>query len=377
MLFYSLEFIFFFLPPVICLYYFVARSEDARLWVLVLASIMFYGVWDVNFIPLLVLSIAVNWFGAGFFIRMRRPWIVTAAIVGNLFVLVYYKYLLFFAGVIEGLTGVNAGVVSVSLPIGISFFTFHHIIYWVDLRRNKAPHYSLRDYAMYIAFFPQLLAGPLVRNAEIVPQYPLSPVRPGWQERLGRGTVLFVIGLLEKVFLADALAADVIPTFAKAAHEPLTMLEAWRGALSFGLQIYFDFSGYSDMALGLALMFGFVLPQNFELPYRAASLREFWRRWHMTLSRFLRDYLYVPLGGNRHGLARQMMALIATMALGGLWHGAGWTFVIWGASHGLGLSTGVLWRRWLPPMPAAIAWPLTMVFVMTAWVFFRTRPAQP
>src|SRR5581483_7927965 len=194
------------------------------------------------------------------------------------------------------------------------------------------------------------LAGPLVRHNEIVHQFRNPPDRPGFEERLARGIALFLIGLGKKIFIADALAAVADPIYARAGHAAINVGEAWTAALAFPFQIYFDFSGYSDMAIGLALMLGFTLPVNFNTPYRATSLREFWQRWHMTLSRFLRDYLYIPLGGNRHGLPRQIAALLITMALGGLWHGAGWTFVIWGILHGIGLAAGVLWRRWFVPI---------------------------
>ena len=257
------------------------------------------------------------------------------------------------------------------LPIGISFFTFHNIIYLADLHAGRAPRYSLRDYGLYIALFPQILAGPLVRYYEIVPQFRLSPLREGWEARCVQGIALFLMGLGKKVLLADALASLADPVFAASGEPALAMGEAWTAALAFPLQIYFDFSGYSDMAIGLGLMLGFGLPVNFNAPYRADGLREFWRRWHMTLSRFLRDYLYIPLGGNRHGLVLQVAALLVTMTLGGLWHGAGWSFVAWGALHGLGLASGVMWRRWLPPIPRPVGWAMLMAFLLVSWVFFR------
>jgi alginate O-acetyltransferase complex protein AlgI len=248
-------------------------------------------------------------------------------------------------------------------------------MYLTDLKAGRAPRYRLAEYAFYIAFFPQVLAGPLVRWSEVMHQLVERPyARPDAAERFARGLMLLVAGLAKKVFVGDPLAAYANPVFeAAAAGRPVSVVEAWQGVLGFTFQIYFDFSGYTDMALGLALLFGIVLPQNFDVPYRAASLQDFWRRWHMTLSRFLRDYLYVPLGGNRRGLALQLLALFATMTLGGLWHGAGLTFVAWGAAHGIGLAAGLLWRRAGLPMPALLGWCLTFGFVVITWVLFRAQ----
>ena len=371
MLFNSFPFIFGFLPLTLAGYWLLAEREDARLWFLLLASIAFYGYWDWRFAPLLVASILINWIAVQGFFMAGRPAILVGAIAANLACLAIFKYLGFFAGILMDATGWPIKVAQLALPLGISFFTFHHIIYLADLWRGRAPRYSLRDYALYIALFPQILAGPLVRHSEIVHQFPLSPRRAGWEMRICRGIALFIIGLSKKILLADALASHADPIFAVAGHGTLTMGEAWTGALAFPFQIYFDFSGYSDMAIGLALMLGLALPFNFDVPYRATSLRDFWRRWHMTLSRFLRDYLYIPLGGNRHGLSRQVAALLATMTLGGLWHGAGWTFVVWGGLHGAALTAGVLWRRRLPALPAPLGWALLMVFLLVTWLFFR------
>src|SRR5271163_3057099 len=306
MLFNSFQFILGFLPPVLAGYWLLARYSAARLWFLLAASLVFYGYSDWRFVPLLAASIVINWLAAEGFLAIRRRIILHAAIAANLLCLGVFKYLGFFDGVFVDATGWELSLPRLALPLGISFFTFHHIIYLVDLLRGTAPRYRFRDYALYIALFPQILAGPLVRHHEIVPQFASSPARPGWDTRLAQGIGFFVIGLAKKLFLADPLAAHADPVFASAAVGPISIGEAWTGALAFPLQIYFDFSAYSDMAIGLALLFGFVLPYNFNVPYRAASLRDFWRRWHMTLSRFLRDYLYIPLGGNRHGLPRQI-----------------------------------------------------------------------
>ena len=371
MLFNSLPFVCGFLPPILLGYWLLARHEGARLYFLLAVSLLFYGYWDWRFEFLLLGSIVINWLFAEAYFRWRRRSLIVAAIALNLFSLAVFKYLGFFASVLAEATGWQPPLPTILLPIGISFFTFHNIIYLADLYGGRAPRYRLRDYGLYIALFPQILAGPLVRYYEIVPQFALSPLREGWERRLAQGLCLFLIGLGKKLLLADALASHADPVFAAAGRHAVTMSEAWTAALSFPLQIYFDFSGYSDMAIGLALMLGLSLPLNFDAPYRATSLRDFWRRWHMTLSRFLRDYLYIPLGGNRHGLARQLAALFVTMALGGLWHGAGWGFVVWGSLHGVGLAAGVLWRRRLPPLPAPLGWALLMVFLFFTWILFR------
>ncbi len=352
-------------------YWLSARHENRRLLFLLLASLIFYGYWDWRFEPLLLGSILFNWLFAEFYFSSGSKALLVLAIGLNLLSLAAFKYLGFFSGIITDATGWRPALPALLLPIGISFFTFHNVIYLADLHAGRAPRYSLRDYALYIALFPQILAGPLVRYYEIVPQFRAAPLRAGWEMRMTQGIALFLLGLAKKILLADALATHVDPVFAQAGHRVLAMGEAWNAALAFPFQIYFDFSGYSDMAIGLALMLGFALPLNFNAPYRATSIRDFWQRWHMTLSRFLRDYLYIPLGGNRHGLPRQLAALLMTMALGGLWHGAGWTFVLWGTLHGIGLSVRVLWRRVLPPLPPPVGWALLMVFLLVTWVVFR------
>jgi len=371
MLFNSLPFLFGFLPPVLAIYWLLAARDEARLWFLLAASIVFYGYWDWRFLPLLLGSILLNWLIAELFFRSRRRAWPIAAIALNLVSLAAFKYLAFFESIVEAATGWRLPTSPLLLPIGISFFTFHNIIYMADLLKGRAPRYGLRDYGLYIALFPQILAGPLVRYYEIVPQFSLPPLRDGWEARIAQGVGLFLCGLAKKVFIADALASHADPVFAQAGHAAISAGEAWSAALAFPFQIYFDFSGYSDMAIGLALMLGFALPFNFDIPYRATDLRDFWRRWHMTLSRFLRDYLYIPLGGNRHGLAAQLAALMATMALGGLWHGAGWGFVLWGCLHGLGLCACVLWQRGGWSMPAPLGWLCLMIFLFVTWIFFR------
>jgi alginate O-acetyltransferase complex protein AlgI len=270
-----------------------------------------------------------------------------------------------------GLTGGDWQPWHLILPLGISFFVFQKISYLIDLRRGDRHIYGFLDFCMFVSFFPQLIAGPLVRHNEIIHQFREDPRGPALWENLSRGFVLFAIGVSKKVLLADTLAMLADPLFTKALGTPLSLAEAWAAAGSYTLQIYFDFSGYSDMAIGLGLMFGLRLPFNFDAPYRALSVRDFWRRWHMTLSRFLRDYLYIPLGGSRCGPIRQAVNVVATMLLGGLWHGANWTFVVWGGLHGIGLAVNHVWDQRGFRLPWPIAWLLTMLFVMACWVLFR------
>src|SRR3954452_629307 len=374
MLFNSFAFLLVFLPAALLLHWAVERFRpEWRLPPLAVLSFLFYGYWDWRFIPLMAGSILVNWLVAETFAKTKAGLLIPLALAGNLLVLAVFKYFNFFADLANLIPGLHAPRLEIALPLGISFFTFHHVMYLVDLRAGRAPRYDLVRYALYIGFFPQVLAGPLVRWSEVMHQFDEHPYkRPDAAERFSRGLMLLTVGLAKKVFLGDPLAEYVNPVFqAAAAGKAVTVVEAWQATLGFTFQIYFDFSGYTDMALGIALLFGLVLPQNFDVPYRATSLSDFWRRWHMTLSRFLRDYLYIPMGGNRRGLPRQVGALAATMTLGGLWHGAGLTFLAWGALHGLGLGAGLLTRRARIAIPAPLGWALTSLFVVLTWVLFR------
>jgi D-alanyl-lipoteichoic acid acyltransferase DltB (MBOAT superfamily) len=374
MLFNSLVFLLLFLPGSLLL---LALAEQvaprSRLPILVLLSFVFYGWWDLRFVPLLAASIVLNWAAGGIYARTRQGWVIPLAIVADLALLGLFKYLGFFADLLNALPGASLPHVDLAFPIGISFFTFQHVMYLADLRAGRTEPVGLMRYALYVAFFPRVLAGPLVRPNEFMAQLG-EPAwsRPDAAARFARGLMLLIAGLAKKVFLSDPLGAFVNPVFANAAKGVgPSVIEGWQAILGYTFQLYLDFSGYTDMALGLALMLGIVLPQNFDAPYRASSIQDFWRRWHITLSLFLRDYLYIPMGGSRHGLTRQLLALIATMALGGLWHGAGLTFVAWGAVHGLALAAHVLWRKEGLAMPAALGVLCTFVFVALAWVLFR------
>jgi len=307
-----------------------------------------------------------QWFGA-----TRRKYVLTLGILLNLTVLGACKYANFIGANAAALLQLPFRPFNIILPLGVSFFTFQKISYLADLRRGDRHIYGLLEFFAFVTFFPQLIAGPIVRHNEIIPQFRANPHGPARWENLSRGFVLFTIGFAKKAGIADTAALVCDPLFAKAGLDPLTAAEAWSAVWSYALQIYFDFSGYSDMAIGLGLMFGLRLPFNFAAPYRAASIREFWRRWHITLSRFLRDYVYIPLGGNRAGALAQARNVVLTMLLGGLWHGAAWTFVAWGGLHGLALAANGAWARRGWRMPAGVGWALTLLFVLMAWVLFR------
>lgn len=371
MLFQSQIFILVFLPVTLALYYAAAGSRTLRQIIVVTASLVFYGAWDVRFVPLLVGLTLANWLiGRLHEANPRRDWPVIGVVL-NLAVLGICKFTNFFAGTFAALLGLSFSPWDIILPLGISFFVFQKISYLVDLRRGQAHAYPLLDFFMFVTFFPQLIAGPIVRHNEIIEQFAADPRRAEMWENLSRGLVLFAIGAAKKLGIADYVSQVADRLFLAAQTAPASAAEAWTAAGAFTLQIYFDFSGYSDMAIGLALMFGLRMPYNFDAPYRATSIRDFWRRWHMTLSRFLRDYLYIPMGGNRGGGLAQARNAFITMLLAGLWHGANWTFVVWGGLHGTALAVNGAWARAGWRMPALLGWALTLVFVMAGWVLFR------
>jgi alginate O-acetyltransferase complex protein AlgI len=384
MLFSSYTFLFQFLPAVL-LAFAAARRHSPRAGILVLAgaSLFFYGAWRPVYLLLLLASIGAN-FSLGLLMEnpRRRRAIGLSGVALNLALLCYFKYTNFIFDSINALTGTPLPSVNVVLPLGISFFTFQQIAYLVDVMRGAKVERDIVSYTLFVSFFPHLIAGPLVHHAEMIPQF-----KRGRTSRssvlAARGTAIFAAGLFKKVVIADNLAQFVSPVFAHLdAGGGVTTSWAWLSTLAYALQIYFDFSGYSDMAIGLALLFGIRLPVNFRSPYKASSIIDFWRRWHITLSRFLRDYLYIPLGGNRLGEARRYVNLMLTMLLGGLWHGAGWNFLIWGGLHGIYLGIDHLWQGWrgvtAKTSPAnhlaqAASWAVTFVAVVIAWVFFRAR----
>jgi D-alanyl-lipoteichoic acid acyltransferase DltB (MBOAT superfamily) len=381
MLFSSYTFLFQFLPAT-ALAFAAARLHSPRAGIMVLAgaSLIFYGAWKPAYLVVLIASIGCNfWLGLQMEDPTRRRRFGTLGVILNLALLGYFKYTNFLFDSFTALTATPLPFVNVVLPLGISFFTFQQIAYLVDVMRGAKIERDLVSYTLFVAFFPHLIAGPLVHHAEMIPQF--KRARSGRSAVLAaRGFSIFAAGLFKKVVIADNLAQFVTPVFAHLdAGGGVTTQWAWLATLAYTLQIYFDFSGYSDMAVGLALLFGIRLPVNFRSPYKATSIIEFWRRWHITLSRFLRDYLYIRLGGNRLGEQRRYVNLMVTMLLGGLWHGAAWNFVIWGGLHGLYLCINHLWHRWRgeavtnSPMTKLASWAVTFFAVVIAWVFFRAK----
>jgi len=372
MLFQSQIFVLIFLPAALALYYAAAGSAAARQWVLIGASLFFYGWWDARFLPLLVGQVTLTWLLALFHERVQARWPLLLGVVLNLTSLATFKYVEFLILNIEAVTGLTLPRTEIVLPIGISFFSFQLISYLVDRMRGDAPIYPYRPFALFVMVFPHLIAGPIVRHNELIPQFAADPRRDGLAQRFGIGFVIFTVGFAKKVLLADKLAPIADGLFQRAAHSALTFAEGWNAALAFTFQLFLDFSAYTEMAIGIALMFGLILPENFRRPYLATSLRDFWRRWHISLSNFLRDYLYIPLGGSRSGPARFVFATLVTMFLCGLWHGAGWNFIIWGLWHGVGLLACHAWQKLGRPMPAMLGWAVTMLFVIVGWVMFRS-----
>ncbi|MEA2820734.1 MAG: alginate O-acetyltransferase complex protein AlgI [Bradyrhizobium sp.] len=380
MLFNSYPFIFVFLPMALAGYFWLGRFSNLApvVW-LALASLAFYSVSNWQFVGLLLASVAFNYFIGWLLIAKQlraatRFAVLTAGVTGDLLVLGTFKYAGFFAANINALLSTGI-VVNILLPVGISFYTFTQIAFLVDAYRGNVARYALPHYALFVTYFPHLIAGPILHHKDMIPQFESARTKRPDPHLILCGLIIFAIGLFKKTCLADGIQPLVAPAFG--ADTP-SFDQAWIGALAYTFQLYFDFSGYSDMAIGISLMFGIFLPLNFNSPYKATSIIDFWRRWHMTLSQFLRDYLYIPLGGNRHGRILRYVNLMITMLLGGLWHGAAWTFVAWGALHGAYLCVNHAWSNYGPAVAPrfarvanAAAFVLTFVSVVVAWVFFR------
>ncbi len=351
MLFNSAEYLLLFLPIVLVVFIRLARTgnTEAQISWLIVASIFFYGSWNPAYVGLIIISLVVNFaIGrqlANRVLYSRHGWLI-AGLSFNLGLLAYFKYAGFF---VDNLNAVGLWLIpmpEIVLPLAISFFTFQQIAYLVDVARDECSEYQFRHYALFVLFFPQLIAGPIVHHREMMPQFEKLRLDMYLSKDLAVGLTIIAIGLFKKVVLADSLAVYADPLFAAAGTgTPLAPIDAWIATFSFTFQIYFDFSGYSDMAIGSARLFGIRLPENFRSPYKANNIIEFWRHWHMTLSRFLRDYLYITLGGNRRGSGRRYGNLLVTMLLGGLWHGAAWTYVVWGGLHGVFLCINHAWHK--------------------------------
>ena len=387
MLFNSHIFIFLFLPITVFGFFKIGGWGYHRIAIswLVAASLFFYGWWNPAYLGLMLFSIFFNYsVGIGLVNKLENrslsaKILLIFGIGANLALLGYFKYANFFVDSVNTVFEIGWNLEKILLPLALSFFTFQQIAYLVDTYRGETREYNFLHYCLFVTFFPQLIAGPIVHHHEMLPQFAKGSIFRFNHTDFAVGLTIFFIGLFKKVIIADHFALYATPVFSAAeARETLTFFSAWKGTIAYSLQLYFDFSGYSDMAIGLARLFGVKLPLNFNSPYRSTSIIEFWRRWHMTLSRFLRDYLYYALGGNRKGPIRRYINLLLTMLLGGLWHGAGWTFVIWGGLHGLYLIVNHAWRfiwrwrinRW---WSRTLARTLTLFFVMIGWVFFRAE----
>lgn len=391
MLFNSVEFLFVFLPIALLLFYSPALCRpDPRLrqklcvCILGACSLSFYSWWDSTFVPVIVASVLFN-LAAGWAIerggRLKRLWLLLG-VAGNVLALVHYKYLNFLIGIVNDASGAGLSPVSIALPLGISFFTFTQIAYLVDISRGALPGAKRLDSTSVVLFFPHLVAGPILYHHEMLSQFRGGRFGLFDARKFVVGAVAFIIGMGKKLFIADNLAhyANSVFGAVAAGHAP-SLGESWRGALAYTLQLYFDFSGYSDMAVGLANMFGLLVPLNFFSPYKATSIIEFWRRWHISLSIFLKNYVYIPLGGNRHGRGRKYVNVALVMLICGAWHGAGWTFIAWGAFHGICLLANHAWRDHVvstgkvPSNSSAyrLACGLaTFLLVVAGWVVFRS-----
>jgi alginate O-acetyltransferase complex protein AlgI len=383
MLFNSHEFIFIFLPVTFFIYFYLNKKKIpgiAKAW-LFLSSLFFYSWWSINYLPIILGSVLFNYFvGRSLQLssdlekicgRFYRKSVLVFGIVLNLSLLGYFKYVDFFIENVNFLFSSQASLLNLVLPLGISFFTFQQIAYLVDSFKQESESCDFLNYAVFVTFFPQLIAGPIVRFSEMMPQYNNLRNKIIDFKNISVGLFIFSIGLFKKVFLADTFSLWATSGFD--AGRMLSFFEAWVTSLSYSMQLYFDFSGYADMAIGLALLFNIKLAANFNSPYKALNIQDFWRRWHISLSRFLKDYVYIPLGGNTGSNYRTYINLLATFIVGGIWHGAGWTFVFWGFLHGAAIVINRIWRLTPIKLPDVVAWFITFNFVNIAWVFFRAK----
>ncbi len=381
MLFNSYEFIFFFLPIVFFIYFYLnhKRLTLASKGFLVFSSLFFYSWWNIIYLPLILSSLLFNYVAGNVLANNKKytrnefskKGILTFSIASNLALIAYFKYSDFFIQNINTVFNLKIALLNLSLPLAISFFTFQQIAYLVDSYRQETKEYDFLNYSIFVTFFPQLIAGPIVHHKEIMPQFENIRNKVINYKNISTGLFIFSIGLFKKVVIADTFAVWATAGFT--ATETLTFLDAWVTCLSYSFQLYFDFSGYTDMAIGAAFLFNIRLPINFNSPYKAKNIQDFWSRWHITLSTFLKDYIYIPMGGNRKGSFRTYQNLLMTFVLGGLWHGAGWTFIFWGVLHGVFLIIHRVWNNLGFKLWTWLAWFITFNFVNIAWIFFRAK----
>lgn len=377
MLFNSYEFIFGFLPITLTLYFLLARSKFTGIStsVLIVASLFFYWVWKPAYILILLASIVFNFYLGKTLQKGGKKGLLIIGISANLLLLGTYKYTAFIIENLSLLTQSDWRVPNIVLPLAISFFTFQQIAYLVDSHKGIVNRPTFKQYLLFVTFFPQLIAGPIVHYKEMIPQFADPKTKALSADNVATGLFLFTIGLAKKVIIADTLAVWVNQFYASG-DTPGVYL-AWIISLSYTFQLYFDFSGYMDMAMGIAKILNIKLPNNFNSPYKAKNIQDFWRRWHITLGRFLRDYVYVPLGGNRQGVTRMCISILAVFILGGIWHGAGWTFIFWGMLHGLAVIVVQIWSRIGIKLSSKVATLITFLFVHLTWVFFRAPAMGP
>lgn len=383
MLFNSYEFIFLYLPVTLGIYFFLNKKRltvASNAWLLC-ASLAFYSWWNVKYLPLILISILFNYtigcLLAGHDSTKKRAvskkGIFIFGMTGNIAFLGYFKYMDFFIGNMNIFFSTDLPLLNIILPLGISFFTITQIAFLVDCYEGLVEDRQLLSYSLFVTFFPHLLAGPILHHKEMMPQFEAARNKVLNYKNLSHGFFLFFIGLFKKVIIADELSKTVKAGFDSAVG--LNMVEAWATSLSYTFQLYFDFSGYSDMAIGIGLIFNILLPVNFNSPYKATSIIEFWKRWHMSLTNFITTYLYSPImrSFRKITFAKSMVATFSAMFIAGIWHGAGWTFILWGGLHGSALVINHLWKRRKLPMPHALGWLLTFMFVNASFVLFRAR----
>ena len=379
MLFNSYIFIFIFLPTTLLIYFYLNKRRLTVLskFFLVASSLFFYGWWNVIYLPLIIFSILINYaIGSIFYreiskIKKYRRLLLLFGVFLNLSLLGYFKYTNFLIENINMFSSLNMQPLNLVLPLAISFFTFQQITYLVDSYYSKIDEHSLLNYANFVLFFPQLIAGPIVHHKEMMPQFSSIKNKLINYKNIFLGIFIFSIGLFKKVVIADTFSIWATNGFD--IEESLTFIEAWVTSLSYTFQLYFDFSGYADMAIGAALLFNIRLPLNFNSPYKSLNIQEYWRRWHMTLSRLLKDYVYIPLGGNRCSNFRIYINLIITFIIGGIWHGAGWTFIVWGTLHGVAIVLNRIWQKLNINIGKIAAWFITFNFINITWIFFRAK----
>lgn len=379
MLFNSYIYIFLFLPLVFVIYFYHIHKrlcEGSKAF-LIVASLFFYSYWNLSYLPLMLFSILFNFTLAKNISSLNenktisKKSLLIFGIAINLGLLSYYKYSDFFLANFNTIFGLQIELLHLALPLAISFYTFQQIAYLVDSYRNETKEYDFINYTLFVTFFPQLIAGPIVHHKEMMPQFYTKWNMALNYKNIVLGLFIFSIGLFKKVVIADSFAIWATNGFDIA--QKLYFVEAWITSLSYTFQLYFDFSGYTDMAIGAALLFNIKLPINFNSPYKATSIRNFWRRWHITLSNFLKEYVYIPLGGNRKGHIRTYLNLFITFYLAGVWHGASWMFIIWGVMHGIAIIIQHIWEKFQIKIPTLLAWFITFMFINFSWIFFRAH----